>query len=339
MEKKLIQILPMLTLPLLVANCSISRPIETVFPQAFPSETGIQIQEESFYGIAGYQVAPFPEQEEKRNHYDDRPTGTPIELLVMHYTVGSFGKTLCQFTENKPDNRTSAHYVITEQEKDKEIPGGMIFSIVPERKRAWHAGISRWKGIDGLNQYSIGIENVNKGFTQKVDEDGKKYLEWYPFDKKQIAALGKLSKGIVERYNIHPTNVVGHADIAPTRKLDPGILFPWEELYTNYQVGAWLEVLERSQESIVKFNPKENLPNGISDSFFLTYLEKWGYDVDVKAGSQFPKNKSAIQAFQAHFSRNQAVSSREQASLPDGLIDPKDQLWIWGLNAKYKSRE
>lgn len=172
-----------------------------------------------------YQLAPFFNEQENRTHYDERPLEAPIEFLVIDYTVCEFSKTMEIFTKDIPNNRVSAYYVITQQEKKEKgkakeeedviIPGGVIFEVVPEKKRAWHAGVSSWKGKQQLNSYSIGIENVNKGFEHDLFS-GK--CIWSNFDPDQIAALGMLIQKIVNKYNIHPTNVVGHADIAPTRK-------------------------------------------------------------------------------------------------------------------------
>lgn len=129
--------------------------------------------------------------------------------------------------------------------------------------------------------------------------------------------------------------MVGHADIASTRKQDPGILFPWGKLYSQYQVGVWLEGVERSKEGIQdKFTPKEKLPQDVNDSFFFTHLEKYGYDVDVAADMRLTKNRSAATAFQAHFSQNQYPTQYD-----NGEISRMDMLWIWGLDSKYKSGE
>ena len=145
----------------------------------------------------------------------------------MHYTVvGNFQSTINFFTQDTTDGRVSSHYVVTESEKTKkgELAGGMVFQVVPGEKKAWHAGVSYWTGVTSLNDTSIRIENVNKGFVKECF--GLEKTKWFPFDSSQIQVLGKLSQSIINRYNIIPQNVVGHEDIASGRKPDPGILFP-----------------------------------------------------------------------------------------------------------------
>lgn len=103
-------------------------------------------------------------------------------------------------------------------------------------------------------------------------------------------------------------------------------------LYKHFKVGAWLEETERSKGNIEnKFIPKEKLPQGVSDPFFLTYLQHHGYDVDITANINLPKNRAAATAFQAHFSRNQYPNQYGKE------VSITDMVWIWGLNEKYKT--
>ncbi len=111
-----------------------------------------------------------------------------------------------------PEAKVSSHYLITED--------GQIARLVDEEKRAWHAGRSHWRGIDDVNSASIGIELVNPGHE----------YGYRPFPDAQMEALLPLMAGIVERHGVTRGNIVGHSDIAPTRKLDPGELFDWERL-------------------------------------------------------------------------------------------------------------
>lgn len=169
----------------------------------------------------------------------------------------------------------------------------VLFQIVPEEKRSWHAGVSAWREIKNLNATSIGIENINKGFVGNESEKP----EWFAFDPMQISPLGQLSQRIVKEYNILPQNVVGHADIAPGRKQDPGILFPWEKLYTQYNIGAWLAENERNPEVISEqFHPKEKLPQGISEAFFLQSLSNYGYSFPESAYIT-EENKGVVKSF------------------------------------------
>jgi N-acetylmuramoyl-L-alanine amidase len=143
----------------------------------------------------------------------------PVDILVMHYTGMRSGEAaidrLCD-----PASRVSSHYVVEED--------GTIWRLVPEARRAWHAGISFWRGNETLNGRSIGIEIVNPGH------------EWgyRPFPAVQMAAVRDLSLAILARHPIPARNVVAHSDIAPDRKEDPGELFDWPGL-ASAGVGLW----------------------------------------------------------------------------------------------------
>ena len=144
-----------------------------------------------------------------------------IDLLVLHYTGMPTGaEALARLRDEKA--RVSAHYLVEED--------GRIFSLVAEERRAWHAGVSHWAGVDNVNDNSIGIEIVNPGH------------EWgyrkFPVD--QIDAVVKLVRDVCFRHLIPSSRVVGHSDIAPMRKEDPGELFPWDELAReNLAVGTY----------------------------------------------------------------------------------------------------
>jgi N-acetylmuramoyl-L-alanine amidase len=143
----------------------------------------------------------------------------PPDLLVLHYTGM---KTAAEAIERlrDPIAKVSSHYVVDED--------GTIFRLVAEQDRAWHAGVSYWRGRKELNDTSIGIEIVNPGH------------EWgyRPFPAAQIAAVTALCTDIISRHAIKPRNVVAHSDIAPTRKQDPGELFPWAGL-AEAGIGIW----------------------------------------------------------------------------------------------------
>lgn len=152
-------------------------------------------------------------------NHDDRPDGAPVDMLILHYTGMRSGAAaidrLCD-----PAAKVSAHYMVEED--------GRVFRLVPESRRAWHAGISHWRGASGLNARSIGIEVVNPGH-----EHG-----YRPFAALQMAALCDLCLGILARHPIPAWNVVGHSDVAPDRKEDPGEFFDWEGL-AAHGVGLW----------------------------------------------------------------------------------------------------
>ena len=159
-----------------------------------------------------------PREAPSPNH-DDRPAGTPIDMLVLHYTgMRSGAEAIARLRD--PAARVSSHYVVEED--------GTVFRLVPESRRAWHAGVSCWRGAEGLNGRSIGIEIVNPGH------------EWgyRPFPALQMAAVCDLCLEILGRHPIPAVNVVAHSDVAPDRKQDPGELFDWAGLAAN-GVGLW----------------------------------------------------------------------------------------------------
>ena len=150
---------------------------------------------------------------------DDRPAGTPIDMLVLHYTGMRTGAEAIARLRD-PVAKVSSHYVVEED--------GRIFRLVPEDRRAAHAGASHWRGHEALNARSVGIEIVNPGH------------EWgyRDFPALQMAAVCELCLAILGRHPIPPRNVVGHSDISPDRKQDPGELFDWQGLAAN-GVGLW----------------------------------------------------------------------------------------------------
>ena len=150
---------------------------------------------------------------------DDRPEGTPIDTLILHYTGMRTG-TEAVARLRDPAARVSSHYVVEED--------GAVFRLVPEHRRAFHAGVSHWRGHAGLNARSIGIEVVNPGH-----EHG-----YRPFPALQMAAVCDLCLAIIGRHPIPARNVVAHSDVAPDRKEDPGELFDWRGLAAN-GVGIW----------------------------------------------------------------------------------------------------
>ncbi len=286
-------------------------------------------QEKLTKDLSVYQIPVFTGENKNRNHFDDRPEGilTPVKALVLHYTVCNFEETISLFTENKPDGRVSAHYVITQIEPEHHIPGGKIIQVVRDDKRAWHAGISSWRDIKNLNGTSIGIENVNKGWTGTLGATA----DWAVYDDRQIESLGLLSQAIVRKYNINPLYVVGHSDIAPSRKQDPGILFPWGKLHDSYGVGAWLTEGERSPSYLeTTYVVKEKLPTNINIGFFTTYLKKIGYEIEPAAYLN-PEIQPVVSAFKSHFSQNQ-----KPENYSGDVIGSDEMIWAYGLVAKYE---
>ncbi len=198
--------------------------------------------------------------------------GAPISMLVMHYTGMQSGKAaldrLCDAAA-----QVSAHYVVEED--------GAVYSLVSESDCAWHAGVSAWRGNQGVNKISIGIEIVNPGH------------EWgyRPFPDIQMEAVAELSADILSRNSIPMRNVVAHSDIAPVRKEDPGELFNWQWL-ASQGVGLWPEVGDQG--------------TGDRDQELQEIQEKlayYGYEVPVN-GVWDEYTKKVVMAFQRHFRPN-----------------------------------
>ncbi len=194
----------------------------------------------------------------------------PVSIVVLHYTGMQTAEAAIDRLRD-PAAKVSAHYLIAED--------GQVLRMVAEEKRAWHAGKSRWRGIEDVNSASIGIEIVNPGHE----------FGYRPFLEEQIDALIPLLAEIKERYGITRGNVVGHSDIAPTRKQDPGELFPWSRL---------------AKVRLALPRPTQKLMDPMwTDAGFLIALERFGYDVSDKL--------AAIVAFQRRF----------RPELIDGVID------------------
>jgi len=144
---------------------------------------------------------------------------SPIEVLVLHCSAHNPEEMVGVLTEL----RLSSHYIIGED--------GRILQLVPEEKKAWHAGVSYWRGKEMLNRYSIGIELSSPSMGQAA------------YSAAQIRALSTLCKQIMARHGLKPQNVVAHSDVAPTRKPDPGIAFPWQTLAAK-GIGLWYDLAD-----------------------------------------------------------------------------------------------
>ncbi|HEY1708795.1 MAG TPA: N-acetylmuramoyl-L-alanine amidase [Rhizomicrobium sp.] len=201
-------------------------------------------------------------------NHDARPDGGVVDILVLHYTgMKTADEALARLTD--PEAKVSAHYTIGRD--------GCVFRHVAEERRAWHAGVSWWAGERNVNARSIGIELVNPGHE----------FGYVPFTDKQIGALIELSQGILSRHPIPPARVVGHSDVAPARKEDPGELFPWQRL-AEAGIGLWPATLRHDAQTT---NNKE------VDRQLSVYGYGTAPDVDV------PLEK-VVTAFQRHFRQN-----------------------------------
>lgn len=152
-------------------------------------------------------------------NFNNRPEGTSIDYIVLHYTDFLTVKESLDCLIS-PSSNVSAHYLIDND--------GTIYQLVHDEKRAWHAGVSHWQGKDNINHYSIGIELQNGGMIYK-----NIYGDWQPYPDGQMESLAELLLDLQRRFNIPTKNIIGHSEIAPGRKIDPGPHFNWSDLYAR----------------------------------------------------------------------------------------------------------
>ena len=211
-------------------------------------------------------------------NFDDR--ALPVSIIVLHYTgMRDAAAAIARLTD--AEAKVSSHYVVAED--------GQVLRLVAEDKRAWHAGKSHWRGIDDVNSASVGIELVNPGH------------EWgyRPFPEAQMGALIPLIADIVGRHGVTRGNIVGHSDIAPARKMDPGELFDWERL---------------ARLRLALPRPRKHLTDPHwSDGGFLLALGRFGYEV--------LDGPAATRAFQRRF-RPQTI---------DGIVDGECRAMLLSL--------
>ncbi|WP_234110103.1 MULTISPECIES: N-acetylmuramoyl-L-alanine amidase [Chryseobacterium] len=239
------------------------------------------------------------------------------KYIILHYTALDDDKSVTVLTQQS----VSAHYLVNSY-NDREI-----YQLVDENKRAYHAGISSWRSDRMLNDTSIGIEIVNAGFT--TDASGQRIFRG--FDAEQIKKVAALVKDIANRYMIAPTNILGHSDIAPTRKQDPGPKFPWKQLYDEYQIGMWYDEAAKQNFLETTVNNDPNFSTNLtSPQFIYKYqvaLQSFGYDI-VTSGSMDEATKKTIEAFQYHFRPEKC----------DGMMDGETWAILQSLNQKYPSK-
>jgi N-acetylmuramoyl-L-alanine amidase len=225
------------------------------------------------------EVVPSPSHNERRD-------GRKPDMLVLHYT-GMLSAQMALEKLCSPKSEVSAHYFVFED--------GHVVQSVPEARRAWHAGVSSWHGETDINSCSIGIEIANPGHDH----------DYRDFPKRQIAALTTLCRGILTRHHIPPERVLGHSDVAPSRKRDPGEKFPWRTL-ADSGVGTWLAPVP-----IRDGGTRLSLGDENSDVAKLQKaLIDYGYGVEP-TGIFDPLTQDVVLAFQRHF----------RPALVDGIAD------------------
>ena len=200
-----------------------------------------------------------------------------IKFIILHYTgMKKESEAIERLTSIK--SKVSCHYLIKNN--------GEIVVMVPDLYEAWHAGVSSWKNFKSLNKNSIGIEISNPGHD----------FNYKRFSKKQIQSIKKLSRFLIKKYKIDQKNILGHSDIAPNRKKDPGEKFPWKYL-AKFRIGIWHSL---SVKTLVK-NRRKKI-NSTDKKFFFGYLSKIGYS--IKNSTKIKKDEFAfflISAFQRRF--------------------------------------
>ncbi len=214
-------------------------------------------------------------------NFGERAEGTRIDILLMHYTGMETGAAAVQRLCD-PAARVSSHYTVDED--------GTIYHHVAEAARAFHAGVSYWAGATDINSHSIGIEIVNPGHE----------FGYRPFPEAQIEAVIALSRDIFTRHGILPRRVIGHSDVAPARKQDPGELFPWQAL-AEAGVGFW---------------PRSGIRKSVGT--FEEGLRRYGYGIRPAADVSL---EVATLAFQRHF----------RPALLNGIADEECEALLAGL--------
>ena len=196
-----------------------------------------------------------------------------IKFVIIHYTgLQSEIESIKRLMD--PGYEVSCHYLINRK--------GDITQMVREENIAWHAGKSKWKKFKNLNNYSIGIELVNKGHQ----------FGYQNFSHQQISSLIKLCKKLKKKYLIKKENFLGHSDIAPLRKVDPGEKFPWKKL-SKFNIGKWY----------VKVNKKIEVNPQKKKEMFFKNLRKFGYRYLSNTKKNY-ENKMIVKAFQRHYLPN-----------------------------------
>ena len=242
-----------------------------------------------------------------------------IKSIVLHYTVSDNARSINTLTTGQ----VSAHYLILKHNDNK------IYNLVPESERAWHAGNGGFAGRTILNDTSIGIEIVNSGIKPEYRDALKNgTLEYHPyehyvaFDELQIKKVAQLVQDLAARYKISPKNIIGHADMAPSRKIDPGAKFPWQRLYKEYGIGAWYDEFDKQFFMHQDAFAAATIPE-IKQAF-----RDYGYQInDIDEWDTASRN--VVYAFQLHFRPQQ----------PTGELDLETYAILKALNKKYAGRD
>jgi len=228
---------------------------------------------------------------------------TRVRIIVIHHTSEDFQGSLDILTKDS-GRPVSSHYLVPEpgdpSYKDKKLK---VYQLVPEEGRAWHAGTSYWAGKTALNDMSVGIEIVNQTYCRNAEQPAPAgeagqppaRICFYPdFPESQMDMVIDLLKGITARHpEVKPTDIVGHSDIAPQRKIDPGPRFPWQRLY-RLGFGAWYD-----DDTVFRYweQFRQSLPPVLT---LQTALHEYGYAIEL-SGENDEQSQNVLRAFQMHF--------------------------------------
>ncbi|MBB3139981.1 N-acetylmuramoyl-L-alanine amidase [Halomonas organivorans] len=237
-----------------------------------------------------------------------------VRYLVLHYTDEDEATSL----EILTGPHVSAHYLIP-RHPDRDLGAPRVYRLVDESRRAWHAGASAWAGRRHLNDTSLGIELVNAGPDHLPDASaGDGPVTWASFPDAQIDALIALLEDVIARHDIAPTDVLGHAEIAPTRKIDPGPAFPWQRLYAA-GIGTW-----PAPADVVRFR-RAFAAGPPTLAVLQRALAAWGYAV-TPSGELDSATQGALRAFQMRYRPN------DYRGQPDADTAAR----LWALLARYR---
>ena len=219
-----------------------------------------------------------------------------IKFIIIHYT--GMNKELSAINRLcNVKSKVSAHYFVKKN--------GSVLNLVPPLYEAWHAGKSSWKNLKSLNKYSIGIEIQNSGHDNKYEN----------FSQKQIFSTKKLLKYLIRKYNVNLKNVLGHSDISPDRKKDPGEKFPWKKLAKS-KLSLWHNLDEKKlkEKRLIKLN-------FIEESNFMKNLNKIGYRKNSQKNFDFQK-RVLTKAFQRRFRQGliNGISDQECLIISKNLV-------------------
>ena len=223
-----------------------------------------------------------------------------IKFLIFHYTgMVSEKASIKRLTDIKSE--VSSHYFIKQT--------GQVITLVPDLYVAWHAGRSKWKKYESLNKNSIGIEITNPGHG----------LGYKKFPKQQILSLIKLTKFLISKYKINKNNILGHSDIAPDRKKDPGEKFPWH-LLSKSKIGYWHKIDQKTQikNRMVKIND-------LQKNLFYKNVYKIGYSKKIPKNLKHKKNNYLIKI-------TKAFQRRFRPAIVNGKIDKECLIISQNLN-------